>query len=73
MDGFDVLQRIKEKPACKDIPVFVLTSKDLSDREIASLRARAEALIPKSGPWRDELLRKITSSVKRPRAVTANA
>ena len=33
LDGFEVLRHIKENPAWKNLPVFILSGKDLAGRK----------------------------------------
>jgi CheY-like chemotaxis protein len=63
MDGFEVLRRIKEQPTLGNIPVFVLTAKDLSETEIALLKNLAKALLRKNGSWETEMLAQIRNIV----------
>jgi len=67
MDGFEVLRRIKEQPSSADIPVIVVTAKDLHPTEIEELRRQARAIIRKEGIWKDGLLasvQRITESMQ---------
>jgi CheY-like chemotaxis protein/anti-sigma regulatory factor (Ser/Thr protein kinase) len=63
MDGFEVLRRIKEQPTLGNIPVFVLTGKDLTEAEIALLKNLAKALLRKNDSWKAELLVQIRNIV----------
>ena len=65
MDGFEVLRRIREHPRLGDIPVFVVTAKDLTSTEIELLKREVRALFRKDGSWKSELLeqiRKVTTN-----------
>jgi CheY-like chemotaxis protein len=55
MDGFTLLRRIRETPETAEIPVFVLTAKELSPEEITILREGTRAYFEKNGRWRDSL------------------
>jgi CheY-like chemotaxis protein len=55
IDGFQLLDRIKQQPALDKIPVLVLTAKDLTDSDVERLSSRVEALCRK-GLSREELL-----------------
>ncbi len=48
MSGFEVLRKLREDPATRDIPVIVHTATTLTDEEKALLSAGAAAVIPKS-------------------------
>jgi signal transduction histidine kinase/DNA-binding response OmpR family regulator len=63
MDGFEVLRRIKEAPALGDIPVFVVTAKDLTDAEVELLKREAHALFRKEGSWKVDLLAQVRKAV----------
>ena len=49
MDGFAVLEHLNENPEWRDIPVIVVTAKDLTSQERAYLHERTEGIIPKTG------------------------
>jgi CheY-like chemotaxis protein len=56
MDGFEVLRRIRQRPETRDLPVFVLTAKELSELDVETLRRETLAFFSKSDTWREELL-----------------
>jgi len=56
MDGFQVLQRIREQEALKNLPIFVVTGKNLTAEEVILLRHQTQALFEKSGDWAGSLL-----------------
>jgi PAS domain S-box-containing protein len=56
VDGFEVLRNMKQDNALRSIPVFILTAKDLSSEETEVLSREAQALLRKSGPWKEDLL-----------------
>ncbi len=49
MDGFEVIERIKAKEEWRDIPIVVVTAKDLTDADWEFLRQRVNKIIRKSG------------------------
>jgi signal transduction histidine kinase/DNA-binding response OmpR family regulator len=67
MDGFDFLLEMRANPAWQDIPVIVLTAKDLTDEDRRLLSGRVEQIIEK-GPFTHEqvveLVRQVTSSTQ---------
>jgi hypothetical protein len=63
MDGFEVLHRIKADPGLREIPVFILTAKDLDENEMVALRTHVDALYFKGTPWRQELLAHLQKAV----------
>jgi DNA-binding response OmpR family regulator len=59
VSGFELLGEWRASLRTASLPVFVLTSKDLSQEEQSYLRTHAEALLRKQEPWRDALLRQL--------------
>ena len=55
-DGFQLLERIKDRPTLKDLPIVIYTSKDLSHKEEQKLRKYAGSIILKSGMHSPERL-----------------
>jgi signal transduction histidine kinase/CheY-like chemotaxis protein len=49
MDGFEVIQRLKANQDWKDIPIVVVTAKDLTESDWEFLRQRVNKIIRKSG------------------------
>jgi PAS domain S-box-containing protein len=56
MDGFELLLHLKEDPGLRNIPVLVLTAKDLTDNEIEMLRHETISLFQKDREWKKQLL-----------------
>jgi signal transduction histidine kinase/DNA-binding response OmpR family regulator len=48
-DGFEVLYRIRELPHLRDVPIVVMTGKDLSDSDYARINGSAERILHKGG------------------------
>jgi PAS domain S-box-containing protein len=63
VSGFELLSEWRRNSRTADLPVFVLTSKDLSLEEKAYLHANAGALFSKTEPWHDGLLRQVRRAV----------
>jgi DNA-binding response OmpR family regulator len=59
MSGFELLSEWRSNPRTADLPVFVLTSKDLSREEEKYLHAHAESLFKKQNAWRDPLIKQL--------------
>lgn len=56
MDGFEVLRQCADDPTLSNVPVVVLTGKDLSQDEIDLLGRSAKGVFQKDGEWRARLL-----------------
>jgi CheY-like chemotaxis protein len=63
MDGFEFLAELRGRPDCRDIPVVVITAKDLTDADRDRLNGGVERIIQKSD--RDEMLRQLTREIGR--------
>ena len=59
MDGFEFLVRMRQQPEWQDIPVLVLTAKDLSPEDHQQLNGHAEKVMQKNASELDELLREL--------------
>lgn len=65
MSGFDVLQFIRESQTLADLPVLVVTAKDLSPQEEQLLRRQYAALVEKGDLAQGYLLAEVKESLKR--------
>jgi CheY-like chemotaxis protein/nitrogen-specific signal transduction histidine kinase len=69
MDGFEFLDEIRRKGEWRDIPVIVITARDLTAEDCVRLNGGVERVIQKRG--RDEMLREVLDvlgrCVERPR------
>jgi len=63
MNGFEVIQRVKENAAWSAIPIFVLTAKDLNYQEIELLTEQTHAFFRKGVPWKESLLAEVRKAV----------
>lgn len=59
VSGFELLAAWRNSSHTADIPVFVLTSKDLTREETDYLRKNTGALFSKQEPWQKSLLRQL--------------
>jgi PAS domain S-box-containing protein len=59
VSGFELLGEWRASLRTAGLPVFVLTSKDLSQEEQSYLRNHAEALLHKQQPWHEDLLKQL--------------
>jgi CheY-like chemotaxis protein len=63
MDGFDFLLEMRTHTEWQDIPVIVLTAKDLTDEEQRILSGRVEQVLEKSAYSREQLMQLIRKVV----------
>jgi GAF domain-containing protein/CheY-like chemotaxis protein len=63
MDGFEFLDELRRRPEWQDIPVVVITAKDLTDEDRDRLNGGVERIIQKSD--RDEMLRQLSREIRR--------
>lgn len=64
LDGFAVLDALKEDPQTSSIPVIVVTAKELTKEEKASLQGRIHTLMQKGEFMNDDLLDEVTALLK---------
>jgi signal transduction histidine kinase/DNA-binding response OmpR family regulator len=59
MDGFEFLAEMRSRAEWRDIPVLIVTAKDLTEEERARLNGDVARVLQKRGSQLDELLREI--------------
>jgi CheY-like chemotaxis protein len=59
MDGFEVIQKIKANASWRNIPIIVVTAKDLSDNDWEFLQQRVDRIIQKSGLSEQNLMNEV--------------
>jgi CheY-like chemotaxis protein len=64
VSGFELLAEWRASPRTADLPVFVLTSKDLNSDEEGYIRKRAESLFRKQQPWQQALMDQLQRVLK---------
>jgi signal transduction histidine kinase/CheY-like chemotaxis protein len=64
MDGFEVVQRVKANPRWRDIPIIVVTAKDLTDDDCSFLRQSVDRIIQKAGLARETLMKEVQSLLR---------
>jgi threonine synthase len=64
MDGFEVIDTLKADPALSQIPVIVLTAKELTPRERERLSGEIDALLQKGSFLDEELLQSIIKTLQ---------
>jgi threonine synthase len=63
MDGFSVLDALRENPNTANIPVIVVTAKELTKQEKERLEGQIQSLMQKGDFMSDELLEEVRSLV----------
>jgi threonine synthase len=69
IDGFTVLDTMKADDNLRDIPVIVITAKDLTNQEYQRLSGRVESLLQKGEFMEEELVDSISDLLKGPQEV----
>jgi threonine synthase len=64
MDGFSVLDALRNDPSTASIPVIVVTAKELTEQEKNRLEGQIQSLMQKGDFMNDELLEEVRSLVK---------
>ncbi|MGB1288439.1 MAG: response regulator, partial [Aggregatilineales bacterium] len=60
MDGFQLVAALQSgKPEWQDIPIIILTAKDINDDDRQRLNGYVEQIVSKQGYERDDLLRTV--------------
>ena len=67
MDGFEFLKELQKRPELHDIPVVVLTAKQLTADEIGALTGSTERVLAKDATTNLELVAAIRKSLERGR------
>jgi len=61
MDGFEVLDRLKQDPETANIPVIVASAKELTSNEKRRLEGQIQSLMQKGDFLNDEFLKEVRS------------
>lgn len=59
MDGFEVIQRLKDVPSTRDIPIFIVTAKDITYEDRLLLAGQIEKIYQKSQFTKDDFVEQI--------------
>lgn len=63
MDGFQFIAEINRVPEWREIPIVVVTAKDLTTEEYQRLNGRVQKVLAKQSHTRDELMREVRKLV----------
>lgn len=64
IDGFEVLEKIRSNPETRDLPVIVVTAKDLTEKDRLKLSGRVSSVLEKSSVTSTFLLEEIKRILK---------
>jgi CheY-like chemotaxis protein len=65
MDGFELLAEMRRRDELRNVPVVIVTAKDLSQEELSWLRGNAEKVLPKGAYSRQELIKIVREMLSR--------
>ena len=65
MDGFEFAEKLREKKEWLDIPVVVITAKDLTNEDHTRLKGNVEAIMQKGSYNKDEILNEVGNRIKK--------
>jgi signal transduction histidine kinase/DNA-binding response OmpR family regulator/ligand-binding sensor domain-containing protein len=65
MDGFEFLQVLRLRPNGRNVPVIVITAKDLTEQDRRRLNGGVERIIQKSAATREQLLAEVRAVLDR--------
>lgn len=65
MDGFEVVSKIHEDERLKDVPIVVLTAKDVTAQDITELNSKIKNIVKKEGLTREVILREVNRFIQR--------
>ncbi|MEN6572036.1 MAG: pyridoxal-phosphate dependent enzyme [Anaerolineaceae bacterium] len=64
LDGFSVMDTLQAKPETREIPIIVITAKELTAKEKGRLKGRIQSLMQKGNFMSDDLLDEVRSLLK---------
>jgi CheY-like chemotaxis protein len=64
MDGFQVIRHVRQEPAFRELPILVMTAKNLSQDEITLLNRETQGLLQKDGSWKEQLIAEVGRVVR---------
>lgn len=65
VSGFDVIEYLKTEEGVRDIPLIVLTHKDLTEKEIDDLNHRIQAILNKGVLTKEDLLKELKDTISK--------
>jgi DNA-binding response OmpR family regulator len=65
MDGFQVIRHLRQEASLKELPILVMTGKNLTQEEIALLNRETQAVFHKNGSWQEQLAAEVKRVIHR--------
>jgi CheY-like chemotaxis protein len=59
MDGFEFIAALRTRPSWRDVPIVVVTAKDLTDEDRSRLNGYVRAIVQKAGSTQDTFLAEV--------------
>jgi CheY-like chemotaxis protein len=59
MNGFEVINQLRQRETWRDIPVIIVTAKDLTEQDHQQLNGYVEKIIQKGAYNRQDLLKEV--------------
>ena len=70
MDGFQFAREVRSRPEWQDIPILVMTAKDITSEDRARLDGHVSRILQKGACSREELLAEISARITRATRIT---
>jgi len=64
MDGFEVIRHVRQEATLKQLPILVMTGKNLTAEEAALLSHETQGLLQKNGSWQQQLIAEVGRVIK---------
>ena len=65
LDGFDVIETLRANPQTRDLPIIVISAKDLTANEVSRLKETVAAVMKKQGFQGEKLVDEINHVLRR--------
>ncbi|MGO9480531.1 MAG: PAS domain S-box protein [Candidatus Kryptoniota bacterium] len=65
MDGFQVVEKMYEDEKLKEVPIVVLTAKEVTDQDRSTLNSKIKDIVQKEGLTREIILREVNKFIQR--------
>ena len=64
MDGFEVIRHVRQEATLKELPILVMTAKNLTAEEASLLSHETQGLLQKNGSWQEQLIVEVRRVIK---------